>query len=131
MEIHGTLRFFEKESIGPVAGDETLILASPYTSRADSLTAATNGSLTLVREAVSPCKNRTLTDFSSNPFAARYFLSRSNWTRGSISGTSRKSIFTVAVDGIIVFAPYPVYPETIPAILQVGIETIAFWISVP
>src|ERR671918_2646569 len=131
IEMHGTFRCLEKECIGPVAGDEMLIFASPYTSSADSLTAPTNGSLILVRDAASPCKNRTFRDLSSNPFSIRYLLSLSNWTRGSISGTSRKSIFTFADDGIMVFAPSPVYPEIIPAILHVGIETNASWTSVP
>ena len=75
MDMHGTFRFFEKVSIGPVAGDETLIFAPPYTSCADSLTASTNGSLTSVREGASPCKNLTLNDLSSKPLSTRYFLS--------------------------------------------------------
>src|ERR1051326_953709 len=100
--MQGAERALTNACIGPVPADETLIIADPNDSLAALSTTETNGSLNGVLAAASPWISTT--SMSSNPFDLRCFFKRANWISGTISGTSLKSILTLAFDGRTVFA---------------------------
>src|SRR5579875_120997 len=127
--MHGAPSTFEKECIGPVPAEDTLTTDLPKDSLAAFFTTPTNGSEICVLDAASPWIILTCT--SPKPLSFKCFLSLESCLIGSILGTSLKSIFTSALDGRTVLAPGPSHPDENPAMLHVGLPTIAFLISSP